>query len=54
MADSAVAASEDSEARNVVILGTDIGPGVVAFDVGVNLQVLPAAFSFEVEEAFDR
>jgi hypothetical protein len=53
VADCAIAASEDIEAGDIAIVGVDVGAGVVAFAVGVDLQVLPATFFLELEEAFE-
>src|SRR6267154_2032131 len=54
VADCAIDASEDGETGDVAIVGADVGAGVVGFSVGVDLQVLPATFFLELEEAFDR
>src|SRR6185312_1698876 len=54
MADFAIATREDAEAGDVGIVGADVGAGVVAFRIGVERQVAPAAFFFEVEHASNR
>src|SRR5580765_3914430 len=51
--DGSVAAGEDVERGDVAVFGADVGAGVVAFGVGVDGQVAPAAVFAIVDYAAD-